>query len=200
MKSDSNRLIKCALIAGFIGAVAGCIQLSIKINAPEPGTGTIGGRIAPPAVTKTTPILEVPTSVSGPLPVLVSQLGNGNNGQACFPNPPWDRYYLVPKYLIGPSNTPDANCYTNSPQSPLGTIKTCDPANGTNLETGIVIFEATHPYTDQVCAMNSDCPVSTNLTINQRTLANNKRYRAVILYKSSTLGSLTSITNWWSYP
>jgi hypothetical protein len=137
--------------------------------------------------------------------VPVGSFFNGNGSQSCFPSAQgWDKYFPLPRYILGPGVTPDAQSYTNVDQLLTGTIKTCDPANLTNLtslQTGIVIYEVGHPNTDKQCATNSpSCLASSNLTIDLRTLESGKKYRATVFYKSTTLGQLTNVYVLWSYP
>lgn len=173
MNLSSKNFVRGALRAGLIAGLTGCIVF--KINA----AGNSGSLIVP-----------------------VSSFYNGNGGQACFPTAQgWDRYYPLPRYFLGPGVTPDSMSYTNINQLSSVTVTTCVETNGTTLETGIVIYEQFNPNTDKKCATNSTaCLVSTKLTVNQRSIANNKKYRATVFYKSGTLPPLTSVKINWSYP
>ena len=187
MNSQLSLVIKCAVLAGMAAGFTGCKCCQTK-HGPADNSG----------------VIEVinPDGNSGSLTIgLTAFLGNGG-AQQCFPTSKgWDKYYPMPKFFLGPNTLPDANCYTNASNIPSVTVKTCDPANGTTLETGIVIQNSINPNGDKTCATNTaSCIPSTMLTIDSRSTANNTKYKATIFYKSSTLGSLTNVTVNWSYP
>ena len=185
MTTQTKRIIACVLLAASLaGLVSGCVCIYICNNGQTSGTP------------------HPPTPSFGTLAVAVGSFQNGNNGQSCFPSGAgWDKYYIMPKFFLGPNVTPDANSYTNSENLSQVTVSTCDETNGTTLETAMVIYEQFHPSTDKVCATNTPaCIPSAKLTIDQRTIASGKKYRATVFYKSSTLGSLTNVTVKWSYP
>jgi hypothetical protein len=139
--------------------------------------------------------------IAGSINVPIGLLQTGNNSQGCFQNPPWDRFYIVVTNFPGPNTTPDAFSFTNVDNSSLVTVKTCNPANGTTLETGIVIFQQFNTNEKQCVTNSLSCLDNPNLTINQFLMTNvTKKYRAVVHYKSSTLGSLTAIQVDYSYP
>src|SRR5207249_4224823 len=103
-----------------------------------------------------------PTGNFGTLSIGANSFLNGNGGQACFPNPPWDKYYPLSKLFLGPNTTPSAITYTNGDNFPSVTVDTCNPTNGTTLETGIVIAAEFAPNTDKVCATNASVPPCTS--------------------------------------
>jgi len=143
-----------------------------------------------------------PTGNGGSLTIGTSSFSSG--GATCFPNPPWDKKYPITSgNFVGPSSPGNTTPpFPNTFQNPTVTIDTCDPANGTTLETGIVIVETLHPLTDKVCATNAGpaCSVSPLLTINQRSVTGSKKYKATVVYKSGTAGGLQNITVNWHYP
>jgi len=186
MNSKLSLVVKCAVLAGVAAGFTGCKCCQHK----QGPTGNAG-------------LFEVMSTDgnSGTL-IIAANIFQGNGGsQLCFPTSQgWDKYYPMPKFFLGPNTTPDANSYTNAANIPSVTVQTCDPINGTTLETGIVIQNAFNPN-DKVCATNTAaCAASTKLTTDTRSTANNTKYKATIFYKSSTLGSLTNVTVNWSYP
>jgi hypothetical protein len=194
MNAKLSFIIKCSLLAGVVAAQPGCQsskQTAGNFSEPEfvmngPGAGVI--EVIPP------------DGNSGSLTIQVNQLGGNPGSQQCFPSGAgWDKAFSLPKFFLGPNTTPTSNSYTNANNIPSVTVSTCDPANGTQLATGIVIVKSINPL-DKVCATNSSCIVSTKLTMNTRSMANNSKYIATVFYKSSTFGSLTSVKVNWSYP
>ena len=186
MKSQLSFVIKCAVLAGVAAGFTGC-----KCCQHKQGSTDNAGAIE----------IINPFGNSGTI-IIAANIFQGNSGsQQCFPTGQgWDKYYPMPKFFLGPNTTPDANSYTNAANIPSVTVQTCDPADGTTLETGIVIQNAFSPN-DKVCATNSAaCIPSTKLTKDTRSTANSTKYKATIFYKSSTLGSLTNVTVNWSYP
>jgi len=180
------------MIAGILAGLTGCLYITNNTYL-QPKPDESRPRDIPDGP---------PSGNSGPLPVPIGLFGSGNNGATCFPTSDgWDKFYSVPFFFVGPGVTPDSNCYTNSQQASQVTVFTCGDTNGTTLETGILIVEQFHPSTDKVCATNTPaCPTSPRLTINQRAIATGKKYRATVFYKSRTLGSITNVTVFWTYP
>ncbi len=170
MNSKLSLVVKCAVLAGVAAGFTGCKCCQHK----QGPTGNAG-------------LFEVMSTDgnSGTL-IIAANIFQGNSGsQLCFPTSQgWDKYYS----------------YTNAANIPSVTVQTCDPINGTTLETGIVIQNAFNPN-DKVCATNTAaCTPSTKLTKDTRSTSNNTKYKATIFYKSSTLGGLTNVTVNWSYP
>ena len=198
MNLSFKNILRYAVPVAVIVGLIGCIQIKVIVNSPKPQVSAEGKPKEPPPP----PIIGgPPTTVFGSINVPITSLQTGNNGQTCFPNPPWDKYYIVVTNFPGPNTTPDASSFANTENSSLVTVKTCNPANGSTLETGIVIYEQFHPSTDKQCVTNSPaCADSANLTINQRSIVSGKKYRAVVHYKSATLGALTSVEVDYSYP
>lgn len=142
------------------------------------------------------------TGNAGALTVGVSSFQNGGSG-TCFPNPPWDKNFpITAGWFLGPNVPPPTpNPFPNNNNVATVTLSTCDPANGTTLQTGIVIVESLNPLKDKVCATNTPfCTDNSALTINQRPMASGKKYKATVVYKSATVGNLQSIKVNWSYP
>jgi hypothetical protein len=138
-----------------------------------------------------------PTGNSGTLPPipLSSFTSNPSGSQSCFPNPPWDKRYTVPGYFFKSYPSPPNPNFPNTGSLPNLTVDTCDSANGTTCQTGIVIYNAISP-SDKVCATNSQCIVSSTLTINTRSMADSKLYRVTIYYKSSAPPPGPLIVHW----
>ena len=141
----------------------------------------------------------LPIGDSGTLIIPTSSFLSGSH--SCFPSAQgWNKYFIITNYIVGPNTPLVPNCFTNDTNTTV-TVKTCDSANNTSVKTGIVIYNLDNPNGDKKCVTNSPaCLGFTNLTINTRNITNNMYYRAVIYYKSSTLGGLTSVTVKWSYP
>ena len=138
---------------------------------------------------------------TGTLNVGATSFLNNSNSQSCFQNPPWDKYFVITNsYFCGKSVALQG--FTNSTHETNCTMSTCDPANGTSLKTGIVIYYEFGPA-DKVCATNSCSitPANTNLTTCSRSMGDTKRYRATIFYQSGSLDAgRTNIFVKWSYP
>ena len=207
MNARSKLLLRGAVLAGVAAGLTACLVVNVTVKpsqharaqaTPQPPPGT--NEVVKPA----SPIRVVPppTGNAGALYVPIGDFTAGDGGQACFPYANgWDSYYPLPKLFLGPGVEPDADSYTNIGQLKKVTVKTCNPTNGATLKTGVVIYEKYHALTDKKCATNApSCPYGTNLTINQRNIASNKTYIAVVYYKSKTLGTNTSVVVDWSYP
>ena len=185
INSQLSLVIKCAIAVGLVAGFTGC-----QCCKPKKERANNDG------------VIEIvgPGGTSGTL-IIAANIFQSSGGTQCFPTSQgWDKYYPLPKFFLGPNTTPDANSYTNANNTPSVTVQTCDPSNGTTLQTGILIQAAFNPI-DKVCVTNSPaCIPSPKLTIATRSLANNTKYKATVFYKSSTLGSLTNVTVNWSYP
>jgi hypothetical protein len=203
MNSPSKQLIRWALVASVIAFIAGCIQIQVSVNDRKHPPGSDGGKNPEPSPNGDDgPVVNgPPTGNAGGLYVPTSSFQSGNNGQTCFPaSKGWDKFYIVVTNFLGSNTPPDAMSFTNIGNLPKVRVTTCNPTNGTTLETGVVIFELFHPDTDKKCVTNSpSCLDSSKLTINARNMASGKKYRAVVHYKSSTLGSLTNVVVQFNY-
>src|SRR3954470_25009877 len=91
-------IVITGLVAGFCGA---CKCPPKKAHAAATGDGEPGNT----------------SGNSGSLPpIALTTFSTGNNGQGCFPTSAgWDRYYVLPGYLLGPNVTPQPtpNPYPN---------------------------------------------------------------------------------------
>ncbi len=214
MNTPSQQVLRCALLATIITGVTGCIVIKISVNSGKPAAPYGGGREPNGAghALEQRPNDGVrqgfytetfdPIGSGGTIIVLASSFVSGNGNQACFPTSEgWDKYFVLPRYFVGPGVTADSTSYTNSEQLSSVTVRTCDPTNGSTLETGIVVYEQFNPNTDKKCATNSPtCLASGKLTIDPRAIANGKKYRATVFYKSGTLSPLTEVKVIWNYP
>jgi hypothetical protein len=197
------------MIAGVIAGLTGCKPAKPQTSGEQPNSGqsTSGQSTAERSIaeqrTSTPEVKEVidPSGNSGSLSIGLNSFLSGSGSAQCFPTSQgWDKYYPMPKFFLGPNVTPAANTYTNELNIPNVTVKTCDPTNGTTLQTGILIQDAANPN-DKVCVTNS-CEDAGNamLTVNRRSTQSGKKYKATIFYKSSTLDpSRTNVVVNWIY-
>jgi hypothetical protein len=126
-----------------------------------------------------------------------TDLISNTSSTGCFPTSGgWDKYYAT-GYFLGPGATANPNNFPNTSSTAV-TITTVDAANGMTLDTGILINYEFNPN-DKVC--NDDVGSGNNpkLSTATKTLDNNKRYRLTVFFKSSTIGSLTTIKVNWQY-
>ena len=138
MRNPTKRIIGCVLLAGSLaGFTSGCNSCC----KPGATPGNTGGTTPGNTSTNNT------SGSSGSLPVDIGSFSSGNNGQTCFSSADgWDKYYPLPGYLLGPGVTPpNNNPYPNPANLANVTIDTCDPLNGTTLETGVVIMYEFNP-------------------------------------------------------
>jgi hypothetical protein len=166
-------------------------------NAASENADVIGSETDPP---KAPPEAGDPTGNSGTLTVGHGSITTADN-HACFPNPPWDIYHPIVGYFYRGTPVPNPNRYPN----PAGanttvTVKTCDAANGTTLQTGIVIFDDLSPSNKKCVTNSTTCTESSLLTTNKRNMTAGHWYRAVVYSKASTTNGLQAITVKWSYP
>jgi len=201
MKKNIAPLIMCAVAIVSVIASAGCMTSKCKIPASA-RADEHKGRVDP-TVTITYDSSD-PTPSAGTLTIPVSSFTSGNGQQNCFPYANgWNRYYVT-FYFLGPnvSPLPDPNNYPNPDNVNSVTVHTCDPLNGSTLDTGIVIMEDLDP-TQKVCNNNASPTYAPNPKLSSATFSptkNNTKYRATVFYKNSTVGSLQNITVRWSYP
>lgn len=214
MKKYSTFVVRLVLLTGLFAGVTSCMV----VNVNSPGHRHVHRNIPMPPPTSPAPTLDntpwppqngysevfnppvagAPYGNSGSVLAQVSSFYSGSH--ACFPSSAgWDRYFPMPRYLIGPGVVPNSLSYTNIDQLSQCTISTCDGANPVTLHTAVVIYEEYNPNTDRVCASNSGCP-NTQLTVNSRSIANGKRYRATVYFKSGELGNLQNVKVNWGYP
>lgn len=144
----------------------------------------------------------LPVGNSGTLTIGTSSFSSA--AATCFPNPPWDRSFpITDGNFVGPTAPGNATPpFPNTDKLTTVTLSTCDTANGTTLETGIVIVRTTNPLGDKVCVANNCTlnPPAPLLTSNQRSITGSNKYKATIVYKSGTATGLNFITVKWSYP
>ena len=195
----------CAALAAGMTLLAGCCCFQKKGGCSDNDEfGYDGGKCDPQVRITIDRNDGGPTGNSGTLTIPVNSFSSGNNGQACFPSGAnWDRYYVT-FYLLGPNVNPppNPNNYPNSGNLSNVTISTIDPANGTMLDTGIVIMENTNPN-NKVCNDDAIPPDALNPKLSKAKFSptvSGKKYRVTVFYKSATLGNLTSVKVNWSYP
>jgi hypothetical protein len=192
-----------------VGFLAGALALVVGFSAHKPSAATSQAqKIKPPRYTElpeaSEPKLIPLDSNSGTLTVPITQFSSGDNGQSCFPAAQgWNRYTVL-FYFLGPNVNPlpNPNTYPNPNNLNSVTLDTLDTANGTNLDTGIVILNNLNP-SEKVCNDDASPTYAYNPKLSQATFSptgSGKKYRAGIHYKTSTLGSLTNIVIHWSYP
>lgn len=202
MKPTFKTVLRGVLALGLLAGLTGCIVVKVTINHPHKAKGQ-SGCCAGTSLVPPKPI-EEPTVVSGTLNVPLNWFSTGNGGYNCFPTAQgWDRYYLVVTNFIGTNVTPDQYSFTNiAPKQTNFTVWTCNPHNGASLVTGILTFELLNPSTTRICTTNAGaaCPSNGNLSIQTRTMAATKKYRSIVFYKSSTLGTNQTIRVDFSYP
>jgi hypothetical protein len=153
------------------------------------------------------PETDDPTGNSGTLTVGVGLFGSNSGSESCFPTAQgWDRSFLIPglfhRFASG-AGLPGSDTYPNPSNLATLQIDTCDPSNGTVLQTGIAVLDDFFP-TDKLCATTSTCGVSSLLTINSRTMNPRTspamaRYKATVFYKNATSGGISTITVHWAY-
>lgn len=143
-------------------------------------------------------------ATSGTLPVLLTGFTGGNPGTSpdCFPaSAGWNAYYVT-GFFYGPySSEPAGAPFPNALDKPHLTIDTLATANGTTLDTGILIARDAMP-TQKVCNDNAEPVFTANPNLSSATFSNlvsTKKYRITIFYKTSTAGGLTTITMNWAY-
>src|SRR5436305_1588139 len=131
------------------------------------------------------------------LPFSVNNAANNTATTGCFPaNLGWDKYIPLPKFLVGPNCTPNANAYPNNDNAPSLTITTAAIGNGPTVETGIVIYPALAP-SDRTCG--PDVPGGEAVT--RAPTTSGTYYKAGVFYKSATLPpGTTTVFIRWQYP
>ncbi len=147
--------------------------------------------------------IQNPDGTSGTLGVPITQFSSGDNGQSCFPAAQGWNVYWVTFYFLGPNTTPPpVNNYPNPDNKTSVTIDTLDTANGTTLDTGIVILDNLNPA-NKVCNDDATPQFASNPKLSKAIFnptGTNKRYRAGIHYKGPPPPGLTEIKVHWSYP
>ncbi len=202
---------------------SGCLKLSIKteltssegkpaqVASPStPSTTQKTGADFPGGVQDTTmedmemsgPPLSQNTA-TGPignaetLPISITGFFNNTSTSGCFPSGQgWNKYYPLPKLLLGPFTSSNSLTYPNIENRNSVTITTLNIGNPAGLETAIVIYPEFAPW-DRSCGNTANaCESLTRMPTVQGT-----RYKAVIYYKSSTLpAGTTSVLVRWQYP
>lgn len=211
MKLIPKNVVRGLLLAGLVAGVTGC--LVIKVTTDKGRTKCCGGAAGGGTLDNTPwPAQDGYSETFKPHP---PNNPSGNSGQvialkkgfytgsphACFTAADgWDKWFPLPRYLIGPVVVPNAVCFTNIDQLYGVTVSTCIAENGTVLETGIVIYEEFNPNTDKLCVTNSGCLAASLLTINTRPIEASKRYRATVFCKSAQLNVAGQVKINWSYP
>ncbi len=162
-----------------------------------------GGKVDP-YVKMEVKIGSGPTGTSGTLGVPITQFSSGDNGQSCFPYTQGWKMYYVTFYFLGPnvSPLPNPNNYPNPDQVASVTVHTKDDANGTTLDTGVVILNNSNPG-NKICNDDASPSWANNAKLSSATFAptgTGKKYRTAIYFKDGTQGNLTEIKVHWSYP
>jgi hypothetical protein len=184
------------------------IAVCTGCKCPKTSTGRTGyvGEVPanpnepPPDVSRIN--ISDPSGNSGTLGVPITQFSSGDNGQSCFPAAQGWNLYWVTFYFLGPNATASPNNYPNLGNTNSVTIDTLDTANGTALDTGIVILDNLNPA-NKVCNDDAAPPFTNNPKLSKATFTptgNGKKYRAGIFYKGPTPPGLTNIVVHWSYP
>ena len=215
MKPSFKTLLRGVLAAGIVSVLAGCLVVKVTVNDPhqpkvkDGGTPADGQYHEPCPSCPEPPLraehLEPPAVVTGSLAVPINLAQNNTGAYNCFPSSQgWDRYYLIITNFNGKSVTPNAFSFTNKvPKQTTFTVKTCNPHNGA-METGILTFDMFAPGNSSlwVCRTNAGgaCLDNGNLSILTRTMSNTRSYRAIVFYKSGTLGTNETVKVEFSYP
>jgi hypothetical protein len=212
------------LATGLLAGLTGCLAVKVTVRDPhksaahreccgapstppetspegrvdEPDPDLRGGVIIP------NPQGRSPSVVAGNLNVPLNWFTPGDGGNAKFPaSQGWDRYYVIITNFIGTSVVPDKYSFTNIvPKQTNFTVTTCNPHNGSSLVTGILTFRTDNPTATELAVTNAGlaCPNNQNLSTITRTMLYNKKYRAIVFYKSSTLGTNQHVRADFTYP
>jgi hypothetical protein len=216
MKPSSLKTVLFAVLAtALLAGLTGCLVVRVTVgDAPKVAEAgkCCGAPSTPPkdpderddGVIIPNPQRRGPTVVSGALSVPLSWFTPGDGGYEHFPaSQGWDRYYVIITNFLGTSVVPDKYSFTNIvPKQPTFTVTTCNPHNGTSLVTGILTFQTSDPTATVIARTNAGlaCPNNNNLSIITRTMLPTKKYRAIVFYKSSTLGTNQTVRADFSYP
>lgn len=145
--------------------------------------------------------VEDPAPSAGTINILPGSLVNNSSTTGCFPSSSgWDKYYAT-GWFLGPGGTATPNNYPNAESKSNITIDTLSAANGTGLDTGILINYEFNPN-DKVCnddVGSSIWPGNSKLSKATKPMNSKLRYRLTVFFKSSTIGSLTNIVVNWKY-
>ena len=100
----------------------------------------------------------------------------------------------------GPNTSPPSPTYANTSNTPNLYVTTCTNVNGATLDTLVRIQDNFGTGTERACSDNYCSLENTKLSgATFNALQTNKTYRVTIYFKSSTLGSLTTVTFIWLY-
>ena len=192
MKPLSRQVVRTAFVVGIVAILAGCVEKKRNVNSPARSSERGGEKGGPLDAVD-------PSGNFGSVQMPVGSLTPNNASTGCFRTVDgWNKYFPMPKLFCGPFATA-ANTYTNNSNSPWLTVQTCTTNNNTSVKTGIVIADSVNPN-DKLCVTNTpSCAQGTNLTINTRSMANGKFYRATVFIQSATLAGLTNVGVDWKY-
>ena len=193
-----KNIAACGVLAAVVLTANGC-------KSPAKQAGDNFGKKDPTVTIVVNPrAANDPTGTSGTLGIPVTSATSGNGQQNCFPFAQgWNRFYVT-FYFLGPdvNPLPTPNSYPNPDNLNSFTIDTRDAANGTTLNTGIVVINDANP-TQKWCNDDAVPPFSSNPKLSRLTVTPTTpgaRYRVTVFYKNSTAAGLTNLVVRWSYP
>jgi hypothetical protein len=220
LKKNMNRKIDTHLmIISLAICLAGgaCIKLDLKTEVKTErsdgaGTGSTGGGPTGPGDPgkpgiKVDPTDTMMADMEMPAPTIGQPSGNGdllsfsagnsNTSQTgCYPaSGGWDRYYPLPKLMLGPNTASNSMTYPNMEGINSFSITTVGIGNPAGLETAIVAYPELAPW-DRTCV---NVPLTGETLVRVPTTAG-VRYKVGIFYKNNTLPPGTSINVRWAYP
>jgi hypothetical protein len=112
----------------------------------------------------------------------------------------FDYYYNVPYLFYGSNVTSQSGPFTNSSNRLLD-LSTCVSANGSTLDTGIVLKMNGPPFTTAGCSDDAGaaCASDSSLSMFTATLNASTAYRFTIFCNTNALNGLTNITFSWFF-